>query len=92
MTLHTVACLRRRLRSLKIKAAAAGELEVLTHDEAFKTLFALIGQKKMSQAKGEVHAHMHYTLSEVLQGTRWMSLNKDQPAGTVSVQLLRLPL
>ena len=44
------------MRSLKLKAAAAGELEVITQDETFKTLFALIGQKKMSQAEGEVHA------------------------------------
>ena len=48
--------IKAKVRSLKIKAAAAGELEVLTHDEVFKTLFALIGQKKLSQAKGEVHA------------------------------------
>ena len=54
MTYHSV--FKAKVRSLKIKAAAAGELEVLTHDEVFKTLFALIGQKKLSQAKGEVHA------------------------------------
>ena len=54
ITSHSV--FKAKVRSLKLKAAAAGELDVITHDETFKTLFALIGQKKMSQAEGEVHA------------------------------------
>ena len=54
ITSHTV--FKAKLNSLKCKAAAAGELEVITHDETFKTLFAIIGQKKMSQKHGEIHA------------------------------------
>ena len=45
-----------KLLDLKYKAAAAGELVVITHDETFKTLFSLIGQNKMSQSAGELHA------------------------------------
>ena len=45
-----------KLKELQYKAAAAGEYTVVTHDETFKTLFALIGQKKMSQSPGELHA------------------------------------
>ena len=29
---------------------------MVSHDETFKTLFSLVGQTKMSQAKGELHA------------------------------------
>ena len=45
-----------KIKELRYKAADAGEYLVVTHDETFKTLFALIGQKKMAQAKGEFHA------------------------------------
>ena len=45
-----------KLKELQYKNAAAGEYTVVTHDETFKTLFALIGQKKMSQSPGELHA------------------------------------
>ena len=45
-----------KIQELKYKAARAGELTVVTHDETFKSLFALIGQKKMAQAMGELHA------------------------------------
>ena len=43
---------------MKYKAADAGELEVVSHDETFKIMFSLIGQEKMSQSPGELHA-MH---------------------------------
>ena len=42
--------------ALKYKASEAGEFTVISHDETFKTLFALIGQKKMAQSIGEFHA------------------------------------
>ena len=42
--------------ALKFKASEAGEFTVVSHDETFKTLFALIGQKKIAQALGELHA------------------------------------
>ena len=29
---------------------------MITHDETFKSLFALIGQEKMAQVEGELHA------------------------------------
>ena len=45
-----------KVSCLKSKAAAAGELEVVTHDETFKVLFSLLGQKAMSQTSGELHA------------------------------------
>ena len=45
-----------KIQELKYKAARNGELTVLTHDETFKPLFALIGQNKMAQAMGELHA------------------------------------
>ena len=45
-----------KVRDLKHKAAASGELEVISHDETFKTLFSLIGQDNMSQAANELHA------------------------------------
>ena len=45
-----------KLKKLRYKAAAAGEYTVVTHDETFKTLFALIGQQKMAQSPGELHA------------------------------------
>ena len=54
ITSHRV--FKAKIKNLRWKAAEAGELQVITHDETFKTLFALIGQKKMSQSKGEVHA------------------------------------
>jgi len=45
------------VRDLKHKAAASGELEVISPDETFKTLFSLIiGQDNMSQAANELHA------------------------------------
>ena len=47
---------RSKLIELKYKAAAAGEFEVVSHDETFKSLFSLVGQEKMSQAMGELHA------------------------------------
>ena len=45
-----------KVKELKYKAAAAGEFEVISHDETFKTLFSVVGQEKMSQALGELHA------------------------------------
>ena len=54
ITSHTV--FTAKVRQLKHKAAAAGEFEVISHDETFKSLFSIIGQQKMSQASGEVHA------------------------------------
>ena len=45
-----------KVKELKHIAAAAGEFEVISHDETLKTLFSLIGQEKMSQASGELHA------------------------------------
>ena len=45
-----------KILELKVKAAANGEYGVVSHDETFKTLFSIIGQKKMSQNKGELHA------------------------------------
>ena len=45
-----------KIRDLKYKAAMAGEFEIISHDETFKTLFCLIGQTKMSQKQGEFHA------------------------------------
>ena len=45
-----------KLSELKYKAADAGELEVVSHDETFKVMFSLIGQEKMSQSPGELHA------------------------------------
>ena len=47
---------RAKVVQLKHNAAAAGEFEVVTHDETFKTLFCLIGQENMSQTAGEFHA------------------------------------
>ena len=43
-------------KELLWKAAEGGEFEVVSHDETFKTLFCVIGQRKMSQRQGEVHA------------------------------------
>ena len=54
ITSHTV--FKTKITQLKYKAALAGELEVISHDETFKTLFSLIGQDKMSQKIGELHA------------------------------------
>ena len=48
--------LNEKILQLKVKAAANGEYGVVSHDETFKTLFCIIGQKKMSQNKGEFHA------------------------------------
>ena len=45
-----------KIYTLKHKAAAAGEFEVISHDETFKSLFSIIGQEKMSQRSGELHA------------------------------------
>ena len=45
-----------KMKQLKYIAADAGEYLVITHDETFKSLFALIGQKKMAQSSGEFHA------------------------------------
>ena len=47
---------RKKIRYLKYRAATAGELEVISHDETFKTMFCLIGQSKMSQKHGAHHA------------------------------------
>ena len=52
----THSAFKAKIRSLKWKSVAAGELEVITHDETFKTLFAFIGHKKMTPSKGEFHA------------------------------------
>ena len=46
----------KKVKELRYKAADRGEYLVVTHDETYKTLFALIGQKKMAQAGGELHA------------------------------------
>ena len=48
--------LREKMKELQYKAAAAGEYTVVTHDETYKSLFALIGQQKMEQSPGEIHA------------------------------------
>ena len=45
-----------KIKNLKYKAAMAGEFEIISHDETFKTMFCLIGQTKMSQKQGELHA------------------------------------
>ena len=45
-----------KIKDLKHKAATAGEFEVISHDETFKSLFCLLGQTKMSQKEGEFHA------------------------------------
>ena len=45
-----------KVLDLKYNAALAGEFTVISHDETFKTLFSLIGQNKMAQATGELHA------------------------------------
>ena len=45
-----------KVNLLKRKAAAAGECTVISHDETYKTLFCLIGQEKMKQSSGELHA------------------------------------
>ena len=47
---------REKVLDLKYKAALAGEFVVITHDETFKTLFSILGQNKMTQSTGEVHA------------------------------------
>ena len=54
ITTHAV--FKKKLIDLKYKAALFGELEVISHDETFKTLFSLIGQDKMTQKMGELHA------------------------------------
>ena len=54
ITSHPV--FKKTIMHLKYKAALAGELEVISHDETFKTLFSLIGQDKMTQQIGELHA------------------------------------
>ena len=54
LTTHNVFI--KKINELKYKAAEAGEFMVISHDETFKTLFAIIGQRKMAQALGEVHA------------------------------------
>ena len=46
----------KKILELRKKAADAGEFGVVCHDETFKTLFHLIGQTKMSQSQGELHA------------------------------------
>ena len=45
-----------KISELRNKAAEFGEYEVVSHDETYKTLFHLIGQDKMSQKQGELHA------------------------------------
>ena len=45
-----------KILELKVETAANGEYGVVSHDETFKTLFSIIGQKKISQQKGELHA------------------------------------
>ena len=44
-----------KLKELKYKAALAGEFQVISHDETFKSMFCIIGQVKMSQKPGEFH-------------------------------------
>ena len=39
-----------------LRATASGEWKVLQHDATFKVLFTVIGQGKMAQKEGEVHA------------------------------------
>ncbi|CAJ1422424.1 unnamed protein product [Effrenium voratum] len=41
---------------LLAQATRKGEWEVISHDATFKTLFAIIGQDKMAQREGELHA------------------------------------
>ena len=45
-----------KIKSLKYKAALTGELDIITHDETFKSMFCLVGQTKMSQKSGEIHS------------------------------------
>ena len=45
-----------KVKELKYKAASAGEFQVITHDETFKTMFCIIGQSNMSQKPNELHA------------------------------------
>ena len=45
-----------KMIELTNKAAELGEYGIVSHDETFKTLFHLIGQDKMSQKQGELHA------------------------------------
>ena len=47
---------QRTIGSLKDRATARGEWISVTHDATFKCLFSLIGQEKMKQAEGELHA------------------------------------
>ena len=51
---HDVVSTKRK--ELQRQAAKYGEYEVISHDETFKVLFSLIGQTKMSQKTGELHA------------------------------------
>ena len=47
ITTHSV--FENKITELKYKAAAAGELEVISQDETFKIVFSIIGQEKMTQ-------------------------------------------
>ena len=56
MELSTHNVFIKKIHELKSKAAEAGEFMVISHDETFKSLFAVIGQRKMTQAPAEVYA------------------------------------
>ena len=43
-------------RRLMALAVARGEFIALTHDASYKFLFSVLGQQKMSQKQGEIHA------------------------------------
>ena len=53
---HKDGLVQNTIRSLKHRATLRGEWAAISHDETFKCLFSLIGQTKMSQRPGELHA------------------------------------
>ena len=80
-----------KVMELKYNAAAAQEFTVITHDETFKTLFSLIGQKKMTQNKGELHAlHTFRGLTGCTVGV--LAWHRDQLVNNVSLKLLEQSL
>ena len=53
--LHQEARFRARLASSRKKATLRGEWVAVSHDSSYKTMFSLIGQKKMSQQHGGLY-------------------------------------
>jgi len=47
---------QRQRRQLMAEAVARGEFTALTHDASYKFLFSVVGQEKMAQQSGEIHA------------------------------------